>query len=52
MLQTQGINSGWASECHQMPFMGPGDSQIFALVSDSEGTETRHFLNNATSAIS
>lgn len=52
MLQTQGTNSGWVSYFHQMSYMGTGDSQILDLVSDSEGTETRHFLNNATSAIS
>lgn len=51
MLQTQGINSGWL-ECHQMPFMGSGDSQIFALVSGSLRAQRQGTLNNATSAIS
>lgn len=44
--------SGCLSYCHQMPFIGTGDSQIFDLVSAFEDTKTRHFLNNAASAIS
>ena len=35
-----------------MSFMEAGDSQIFYLVLAFEGTKTRHFLNNAASAIS
>ena len=48
----QETNSHCLSYCHQMSFMEAGDSQIFYLVLAFEGTKTRHFLNNAASAIS
>lgn len=34
-----------------MSFIETGDAHIFDLGSAFEGTETRHFLNNAASAI-